>query len=486
MRREVVGLEGIDVDGSVHIYFGPVPSLLRLPVMLFTDRFDGRLTTLSMLAAMLVLAAAAYRLTVAVRRFVRPDAAVTRLELVLTGALSVTVLAGPPYWLTSVATVHHEALLWGVALMVAALDAIARWGLEPSGKRLAAASALVAATLLARNTLGWGALAALAVTGGMLARERLLELRRARAPSKPGMLLAGMILLACAVPLAVSVIPNLARFGQPFGVPFDRQLAMHAPEWREHLEHNEGELFGPRYVTTTLVNYLRPNALHFRSDLPWVDYPQPIWSTIGGGEVVADPTASLPATAPLLTLLAILGGGILLHSLVRRGPPTRLIWLWAGSLVATVGVILLGSVAQRYLTDLYPAVLVPGLVGFYSTVGWAGRWRRAHVLTAVAGAVMLAVGATAVTTMLALQYQREQLAYIPESWRASWAGQRAALPLTNTPWQVGLREPLPAEVPDGTMVVAGDCDGLYVSVSGPEPIWRPVEVARESMSTTSR
>ncbi len=68
---EVVGFEGFLVDGRTYIYFGPFPSLLRMPVMAVTDRFDGRLTTLSMMLAMAVLAVFAHRLNVTVRRFVR-------------------------------------------------------------------------------------------------------------------------------------------------------------------------------------------------------------------------------------------------------------------------------------------------------------------------------------------------------------------------------------------------------------------------------
>jgi hypothetical protein len=476
MPRDVVGLEGIAVDDKVQIYFGPVPSLLRLPVLLLTDRFDGRLTTLSMLAAMLVLAVAAFRLTVAVRRLVRPEAPVTRSELVLTGALAVAVLAGPPYWLASLATVHHEAVLWGVALLVAAFDAIVRWALEPCGRRLVAASALVAATLLTRNTLGTGALVALVVTGGVLVGATLLDLKRARASYRPGVVLAALLMAACIVPLAVSVVPNLARFGHPFEVPFDRQLGMNAPEWRQHLDHNEGVLYGPRYAPTTLVTYLRPDALSFRSDLPWVDYPRADRNALAGGTVLVDVTSSIPVTTPLLSLLAIPGAVVLVRSLARRDPPIWLIGLGAGSLVATIGVMLLGSVAHRYLNDLFPAVLVPGLVGYHVFVGATGRWtRRVATRMAIAGTMLLALGAATLTTLLALQYQREHFAFTPEAWRSAWATTRADAPGANSPWHVGLGDPLPTNAPHGTAMIVGDCAGLYVWVADPVPVWLPVE-----------
>ena len=41
---EVVTIEGFVTDGRTYLYFGPVPALLRLPLMAATDAFDGRLT----------------------------------------------------------------------------------------------------------------------------------------------------------------------------------------------------------------------------------------------------------------------------------------------------------------------------------------------------------------------------------------------------------------------------------------------------------
>ena len=38
-----LGIEGFVVDGRTYMYFGPFPALLRMPVLLVTSRFDGRL-----------------------------------------------------------------------------------------------------------------------------------------------------------------------------------------------------------------------------------------------------------------------------------------------------------------------------------------------------------------------------------------------------------------------------------------------------------
>ena len=93
---EVVGFEGFLIGGKTYIYFGPVPALLRMPVMLVTDRFDGRLTTVSMLVAMLVLSMAALPADLRdPRPFVRGADPVGRREPLATAGLAVAVLVRP-------------------------------------------------------------------------------------------------------------------------------------------------------------------------------------------------------------------------------------------------------------------------------------------------------------------------------------------------------------------------------------------------------
>ena len=43
-----LGIEGFVHDGKTYMYFPPLPAILRLPVLLTTHEYDGRLTLLSM------------------------------------------------------------------------------------------------------------------------------------------------------------------------------------------------------------------------------------------------------------------------------------------------------------------------------------------------------------------------------------------------------------------------------------------------------
>ena len=69
-----MSIEGFVIGGRTYIYFGPMPAILRLPVLIFTHDLDGRLTQLSMLLALMVLMWAAARLHWRLRGLVRPGA----------------------------------------------------------------------------------------------------------------------------------------------------------------------------------------------------------------------------------------------------------------------------------------------------------------------------------------------------------------------------------------------------------------------------
>ncbi|HEV7762628.1 MAG TPA: acyltransferase [Acidimicrobiales bacterium] len=504
---EVVGFEGFLINGRMYIYFGPFPALLRMPLLAMTDRLDGRLTTLSMLAAMLVLAWTSFRLITAVRAFVRGEAPVTRVEVIGTALLSVAVLSGTPFWLGSETAVYHEAALWAVALTIATFDAIARWMLDPRTSRLVLVSGLIAATLITRQTLGLGVLVTMAVVGLCVLLDRV----RARRDRRPERIFPGtkvwVLLLSGLVPLAISIAPNYARFEKPFGVPVDRHVyTLEVDDRRDFLDANGGKFFGPQFLATNLLQYFRPDAFDIRPDLPWIDYPR------SGPKVLGDVTydgvswsSSIPVTMPVLFALALLGAFMLLRAVRQKRPENWLAVLWAGAIVGAGGVATIGYVAHRYLDDFFPGILLPAYVGFHVLVRRILIWRGEHEFSPIlapaddpagddpaedsdvdearepvrapmsrrtrrrlrtgiaVGLAMLAFGVFA-NTALALEYQRERGPAVPEWRRSAWVKARATLPFSKEPARVPMRWPLPDETWDGRLAVVGDCDALYVRV----------------------
>src|SRR5436309_1682809 len=156
--------EGFDVGGRTYLYFGPVPALLRLPVLLFTHSLDGRLTELSMLVAFVVLLGAGAVLHWRARRLVRPEAPIGRADAAAAFLLQLALGAGAvPLFLASWAVVYHEVELWGAALAVAATAAVLGVIARPSAARIAWAGVLAALAVNTRVSVGLGPILALGV-----------------------------------------------------------------------------------------------------------------------------------------------------------------------------------------------------------------------------------------------------------------------------------------------------------------------------------
>jgi len=460
------GFEGFLIDGRTYIYFGPFPALLRIPVLLVTDRFDGRLTTVSMLLAMVVLAVAAHRLNLAVRAVVRGAAPVSRVERLATAGLAVAVVGGIPLWLASVAVVYHEAILWGLALTLAAFAATLGWLRRPTVRSLVWATALTAAATASRPTLGLGVLCGLALVAVLVAASRLAARRSGRPPTVlPGVRLGGLVLVGVVGFLACGV-PNIVKFGNPVGPPIDRQIASFIlVDRQEYLEANDGSYFGTGFVPTTLLQYSRPDALAFRGDFPWVDFPP------GGPHVVGDAvfdgvewTSSVPLTFPALVVLALPGVVWLARAVRRRDGSLGLLALWLGTGFGAAGALTIGFIAHRYIGDMAPIVILPALCGAHVLLGRAPARRAVRRTVGGALAVLVVFGAW-VNLGLGVQHQRERGANIPEEWRTDLVRWRADLPgVRRSVVEVSPdRLRLPAAA-DGTLAVVGDCLGLYQRV----------------------
>jgi hypothetical protein len=474
--RDAVGFEGFLIDGKTYIYFGPGPALLRLPVLAATDRLDGQLTTVSMMVAMVVLVVAAHRLSVTVRTIVRGAAPVGRREVIATAGLAVAVLAGPPLWLASVATVFHEAILWGLAFAVAALDAAGRWVLRPTAVRLVVVVVAATGAVLSRQTLGMGVLTGLWLLVAVALAGRALRRHNPRAGGLAPPVALGPLTLACTIVTVAMVLPNLAKFGEPFAPPMQHHIAsMQFGDRKAFLEANHGEYFGPQFVPTTLLQFTRPDAFDLRPDFPWIDFPAAGPTVVG--DVTFDHlewTSSVPVTMTALVVLALPGVAWLVVAVRRRRPDgVALLALWAGTWIGAVGAIAIGYVAHRYVGDLVPIVLLPALVGAHWLLGRrpAGRGKTLRRVVPVGLGVLVLLGAW-VNLALGIEYQRERGFNIPEEWRAQLVRWRADLPGGRPPILI-----VPAgqvELPDArdrSLAVLGDCDGLYLRVGDD---WRGV------------
>ena len=468
-----VAFEGFLIDGKTYLYFGPVPALLRLPIVAITDSLDGRLTQVSMLAAFAVALLFVTRLSWRIRSLVRGDAPVSRLELWAVGGYVFLIATGSVmFFLAGRAFVYHETELWGAALTLAAYDAILAVLLEPSRRWIILAGLWTTAAFLTRATVGAGPLVAIGIVIAVLVLRRVWPRRLgglARWFAAPGELgsarLFWWLVAAAAVPVVLYAYVNYSRFGSFFGLPLDHQVySQFNPARRRALADNGGSLFGVKFLPTQVVQLLRPDGLRLDSLFPWVVFPRPAKVLFGVTFDTRDWASSIPATMPAFTMLA--AGGVV--TLVRRAGAAAVRAPLLGAVAGGLATLTIAFVANRYMSDLLPAIALASLVGFHVLIGAlrrAPRPRWSRIVAAVV--VVLAVVSLWVNFALAISYQR---ALFPQaaSERSGFIGFQQDVDelIPGGPrGKVESGPDLPAHGTVGEMFIVGDCGGLYWSDS---------------------
>ncbi len=375
-----LGGEAISFHGHTYGYFGIGPALLRLPIMPFYPQGYPNLAPWSYLGAFVVEALATLGIWRSVQRRLRVTA-----PPVVDGLLLLTVLAGSPtMFLTARPDVYEEAILWGVAACLVTFWAVLRL-FETSRWRWGAVAALAAAfAMLSRPTVGGGALLAVGVSGLVVfARDRSDWPRAAALASGAGL---GLVAF-CSV--------NYLKFHSLVNAPYNANY-LAQPKRLAALKH--GGANGIRYLPTNLLQYLRPDTVHFLGKFPWLTFRMTRYAPVLNlGHVHFDtfelPT-SITATTPVLTVLAIVGSIAIL-----RRPSVLLIPLGAG-LAAILATASFFGEAPRYLADFLPWLVIGACCGLAIFVNWNPRrpWVKASLC---AVAVCAAVWSVYVSAVLA-------------------------------------------------------------------------------------
>jgi len=473
MSPVVLTFERFNIDGRFYTYFGPTPSLLRMPVLLVTDGLDGRLSRLSTIVACAVMVWAIARLSWSARRSVRGDAPVSRGEAVVAAGVVVVASLGTvaPY-LAGWTQVYHEAIIWGVAFALLSYAALVAWLLDARTRDLVVAGTAATLSVLARGSIGFGPIAAL----GLVALVRgWAAVQRRRAEGTADWVPLGVLTAAVLVPVVAYGYVNWAKFGAAFGAPpFGKQdiLVRLRPSRVAAMDANGGSLLGIKYAPTILYHYLRPDGVVLDRLFPWVGMKIP--TRVFGGAVfeALRPTSSITSASPLLLIGSVLGGVV---AVLRKA--LRTVWVApvVGALVGSVGAISLAFVDQRYQGDFIPLLVVPGVLGAWVVVDWLGGRSRALVASVAVVAVVLGAWSVWANVAIAYVYQRTQHDWSTVDDRASLV--KSQLDVVERlggglPSRVSAGDALPSGGSAGSLFVLGDCTGVYRHDG---ESWLPVE-----------
>jgi hypothetical protein len=450
-----LGIEGFVHDGRTYTYFGLFPSIIRMPILLFTSSLDGKLTASYELLAWLLTGLFASLLLWRVRYLVRGDSMMGRTEATAFGVLIASLMGGTTWMLlASTPFVFNEDIAWSICLTVGSLFALLGVIERPSWGRVIVSGVFILCANLDRSTTGW----ACAVGAGFIALWFLLgfgghENRRWFFP----------VLAAGLIPLVVSCAVNYSKFGVFFGVSNQDQVWTHVNAYRrKFLAANHGAEEGTVFTPTNLATYFRPDGLSFSRVFPWVTLPTSPPTALNG--VLFDRlyrTASLPASSPLLFLLSIWGLVTAFRPRsVGKVARTRLLLLASGS--AGAALMLWGYIAPRYLGDFVPFLVLA------SAVATADIFRRLE-----GRSKPVRVGSLAIFALVALFGIAANIgiALVPnEEWDTTQVlnyvqAQKTVSDLTGHPLNANVirGSSLPKWAPAGKLYVIGNCDGLYIS-----------------------
>lgn len=466
-----IGLEAFIHDGRTYTYFGILPSLFRMPVLLFTHSFDGRLSAPSLLLAWVVTAVFSSLLLWRARVAIRGDAALGWAETLSYGVVVFSILAGSVLVsLAATPNVYVEDEAWGVALTCGSLFALLGVIERPSWGRVTACGVLVLLTNLNRGTTGYACILGTFLVAAWFALGKA-------GPSHKRWALP--VLIAGLIALVVGCAIDLAKFDVLFGFPAAEQL-LYKTYGFSHI--NGGKHFSLHFLPATLQAYLSPGNLRFTPLFPYVTFPELPTHLVANTRLFnRGSTSSVPASMPLLFGLGLWG---VISSLGRHLPMVvrsfRILFVAAA---ASAGAMLLyGTVYERFLGDFMPLLVLASAVGTIDI--WRHLEGKRRSLRIVVPCV---IGALALFGFVA----NMGIAITPQDdWTQTQtdnyiAAQRDLSNITGHPQShdaikaVNVSE----QAPIGQLLIKGQCDELLVSDGEgsafpyPNLVWLPVERA---------
>jgi hypothetical protein len=342
---EVASFEGIVQGDETHLYYGIFLALARVPVTLVTHSLSGQLARLSILVAYALALVVSVHLAHAGQQLVcreSDDRDRWRIAVLL-----LAVAASPALFTFGWITVYHETEMWAFTLALAALACALRVLTTPSRRWAYGAAAAASLCTTTRASVG------VAVTGAVLVALVVAYRSSIRQLAGPA--------LAAVAGCVVHGIVNTVRFGGPWNIPVLDQVQTKDPARSRWFAEHES-FFAAEFVPSTLLQYLRPDAVRFERIVPFVRYGPPAVELNGVDFESNTPTTSLTVGATLLVILAV--AGVVWAVRERR---FALLGMIAATAVAGVPTLMIGFTANRYLIDFMPALVLAAAVAVWLT-----------------------------------------------------------------------------------------------------------------------
>jgi hypothetical protein len=459
-----LGIEGFVHAGKTFMYFPFWPALLRLPVLLTTHEYDGRLTMLSMAIAWVVFSVMVVKLIwllvpllTGMEEVGRSAAALVGVFIAAaTGGTFMTFDAAEPW-------VYHEAYMWGVASVVGGIYWLVRLLTQPSRHAVWWLFVFALLSMGSRATEGWS-LCLVVIAVALFMRFRPNHTARDA--------LWLRILLAGLVPLLLSIAVNEYKFGTVYIFPLQDQVWTQLNAHRRAaLAANGGGLTGPQFFTTSFMAYLRPDGIRFTDYFPFITLPAHAAPSYNGAFVDQSyRTGSATSFMPVFLVMFLVAFVAVFRPRARR-ELSLLRMPMLVSILVTGGVMGYGYYSARYTTEFVPALVLGAAVSTALLCGFVRRrprWRAPTLAVLSIGAVFSILAQMSIGTTMEAFVHRGALLERYVQWQHDVSpGAQARL--------VSQVETLPTGGHTDDLAILGNCQTLYINTGDQYEPWVPVQ-----------
>ncbi len=488
-----LGIEAFVARGNEYTYFPPGPALLRLPIIAVARDASGDLTAPSMLLAWFVITMMLTRLMWLVRTMFATDAGLAteadteapaarplgRFELIMWALLHVAVCGGSVVvFLASMPWVYHEVYMWAIAIVLGGSVAIIRLCQTPTTRLALILGGWVLAAVLVRATAGWALGAAAIGLAAWLWRGGWGD---------EGRRVARTVLLAGAIPLVIGVAINWAKFRHPYLFPIEDQLYTSvSPQRQRAIAANGGDLVSLEVVPTTLINYFRPDGIHFGRVFPFIGFPERPAPTFGSATIDQSyRTGGATAFMPLLCVLGVWGLVTMVRTSTRQ--LTRSLRLPLAITIIIGGPVAMWAyMAYRYVAEFAPLLILGSVIGLAQLLGRSPSWsvNRKRALVGVTAAITMfsvAANTAAGHSLSATNNPGDRLdTYVRNQIRLS---DRMGHPVDDRISVIDAL-PLPETSRPDTYLVVGECDAAYAGTGDDYFPWEALSLRERVITIT--
>jgi hypothetical protein len=375
----IVG-ECFERDSRCYGYFGITPSVVRIPVIGILRYVRSALTPVFLLVAVIL----AYWATLQMlQRSIRESPDARRSPGLAVGYFVAAATAlGPGGSLLFVTrpAVYEEAIAWGVAFVLLALNHVWAWYSGERGRVVPAVIFAVAAANARPTAVVVSAMLGSVVFALWRYRQVRPEHQLSTAESQAS---TGRVLAAA---LCLGLLPGLTAAGvfwlklrSPMPSPLLNQQISTGPHWKAIRERNGGRTGGLVFAPTELVAYFRPDTVVRRSEWPYFDFRFPeekIWwvPPLREGGAYVERFTSVTTTMPLPWIINLLVVAWLIAEawrLVTGRSASSLTgeeWIFTAGMLASAAampllIVTTHGITNRYLADFFPTSAVGVALG---------------------------------------------------------------------------------------------------------------------------